>query len=242
MYCIDSDNESMYDIDVIKQGCDTTTTTKTINKQVVQGADDCYETTNLGIFNLTTTFGYCGRSTGNFQDIGIRWQSVDIQQGIIVTSAVLSVRLIHQYNDLEAIIRGIDEDNTPEWSSGNRPRYRTKTSATINANKINWGGIWADENWITIDIASCLQEVINRSGWQSGNAFAIEIHNMKLAYPNAYISIYSFERTNGSPKLDIIYSEPKSTYCIFESAENMYSIECDNTPQYTISIIEDECE
>lgn len=178
----------------------------TINKQISQGTDDCCEKndTNIYIGNDEVTIGYHYSALDSY-DGGLRWQSINIPQATVITSAKLSLYLKNDTGAVESNIRGIDEDNTATWTSGSRPSQRTKTTATITANKTNWNN-WAVDSWIDIDITSVIQEIINRSGWSANNNLAVVIENTKSA-DTGYIIANAYEYTGNlhGAKLDIVY-------------------------------------
>jgi hypothetical protein len=176
----------------------------TINLQVSASADDCYETDDTNV-NLSLASAFGGYIGGTVYDIGIRWQSVDIANATSITSATLSIYLTGDTGTIALNIRGIDEDNTATWSAGSRPSQRTKTTATIDAAAANWGN-WGVNNWVTIDVKSAIQEIINRAGWAANNDLAVVIEDTAGAGTN-YIScrMWNYAGNAHGPKLDIVY-------------------------------------
>jgi len=174
-----------------------------INKQISLGTDDCYEIDNTTAL-LTDTRIYCGYDGGD-NDLGLRWQSINIPQGTTITSAKLSLYLEYVNNGLSANVRGIDEDNTVTWATDNRPSQRTKTTATITANQANWNN-WGIGNWIDIDITSVIQEIINRGSWSANNALAVVVED--TSGWGDYIGVAAYEHTGNlhGAKLDIVYT------------------------------------
>jgi hypothetical protein len=176
----------------------------TINKQIAASLDDCHESNDTDLHN--TTVAHCGRIAGNKYDIGLRWQSVNIANAASITSATLSCYLDTDGGTLSANIRGIDEDNTAAWSAGSRPSQRTKTTATITANEANWGN-WGVGNWITINVTSAIQEIIDRAGWAANNALGIVIEDTAGAGTDyASIRAYDYAGNVSGAKLDIVYT------------------------------------
>ena len=187
----------------------------TINKQVSFGTDDCMEYDKdeiwggINLTNSTIAIGY----TGEVDDGGFRWQSVNIPKGATINSAKLSlfINTGGDYGTLSANIRGIDEDNTATWSDGSRPSDRTKTTATITANEANWSN-WAEASWVDIDISSVIQEIVNRSGWSANNALAIVIEDTSGTGTNySIVRAYEFTGNAHGAKLDVDFSEAAST-------------------------------
>ncbi len=181
----------------------------TINKQISLGTDDCYELDDTTA-TLDTISVYTGYTAGAY-DVGLRWQSINIAQGTSITSAKLSIYLYSDTGTLSANIRGIDEDNTVTWATGNRPSQRTKTSATITANEANWSN-WVISDWAYIDITSVIQEIIDRGGWSANNALAVVIEDTAGTGSN-YIAMRAYELAGNitGAKLDIVYTAAGSS-------------------------------
>lgn len=96
---------------------------------------------------------------------GWRFNNITIPQGVTVTSAYLRITADETKSDnILFKIYGIDEDDTANMSSD--PVGRAKTSASVNW-QIN--GQVAGTEYTSPDIASVIQEIINRGGWVSGN-------------------------------------------------------------------------
>lgn len=114
------------------------------------------------IFNFGT-----GSTSG-----ALRFQNVGISHG----QSINFCRLVYKYAGVggassgswKHTVKGIDEDNTASFSSGN-PLGRSKTSAsiTINEGRPTSGGTKE------YDVRSIVQEIVNRGGWSSGNAIGI---------------------------------------------------------------------
>ena len=179
----------------------------TINKQVSLDTDDGTETDDTSI-ELTGTTIRCGMIGGTEAwDTGLRWQAVNIPNAESLTLATLSLYLTTDNGAVSANIRGIDEDNTVTWSSGNRPSQRTKTTATITANEANWGN-WGVGNWVTIDVTSVIQEIIDRAGWSANNALALVIENTGGGTNYMAVRAYDYAGNLHGAKLDITYTSP----------------------------------
>ena len=179
--------------------------------QISASSDDNTELNDTSLAGATATILNAGYNGTTAYDMALRWQSINIPQGSLITSAKLSVYLTADTGTLSANIRGIDEDNTATWSSGSRPSQRTKTSATITANEANWNN-WATDSWTDIDITSVIQEIINRGGWSANNALAVVIEDTAGAGSNV-ISTRSYDYAGNlhGAKLDIVYTEAGAT-------------------------------
>lgn len=124
----------------------------------------------------------------------MRFTNITISQGTTIQNANLGFKVGTKGSgsgDLQAKIYGIDEDNTGSFSGS--PLGRTRTDAYDQA---SWSlppqGEFSNHN-----VTSIVQEIINRSGWSSGNA--IGFHILDNGSPT---NVWIYD-TNGS-KLDIV--------------------------------------
>lgn len=103
----------------------------------------------------------------------IRWSNILVGQGVTISNANLDLN--HVFTDAGSDIKfkiwGIDEDNTESFSGS--PMGRTKTTAERVKTQ---SAITSDFNFGD-DITTLIQEVVNRGGWSSGNAFGIILND-----------------------------------------------------------------
>ena len=144
---------------------------------------------------------------------GLRFSSINIPQNTTLTSAILQVNVPADYASINTTVYGENTDNALNFSNSNPlPSARARTSSSVSWNSSGSG-------WISKNITSLAQEIINRAGWSSGNALNI------ISYPGATTSngfINAFD--NGSStaaKLSITYSQ---------TTPNIYSKNIDWTP------------
>jgi hypothetical protein len=147
------------------------------NKLIDVGTDDCEESSG-GTYSDTVDKVRLQR-TGNFKYIGWRFTNVTIPQGSVIDAADVDWhRNSHDCisgAQCTVFINGVDVDDAAVWSSGNKPSVQTLTTA----NKLYLLGvsdvtvlIGCGTN-ITQDVQNIIQEIIDRSGWSSGNALSI---------------------------------------------------------------------
>ncbi len=139
-------------------------------------------------FNITadTDDGWESRDYGNWYDSGYpdelkittdgggrlpawRWTGVTIAQAADVTLAELTVdvKTTNAATNI-TVLGGIDEDNTPTFTTGNLPSSRALTTSTIAT-----GTVFGSTGDLTITVTGPVQEVIDRGSWASGNALAL---------------------------------------------------------------------
>jgi len=173
-------------------------------------------------------------SLSEFNNGGLRWIDVAVPNGAAIISATLSVYPVLESGTLESVVKGIDEDDTPTWSSGNRPSQRAKTTAEVQADVADWDN-WDTFQWATLDITSIISEIINRPGWVSGNALAIVLEN--TSETTNWVMFFSYDYTNPAyaAKLDITYDTSDPTdYNIVSSEETQHTISTDSESQHNI--------
>lgn len=111
---------------------------------------------------------------GEAQFIGLRFTDIDIPQGTVITQA--SLELVADEVDSAStslVIVGHDIDHSDEFKSDNRNiSKRIETEASVP---------WTDvPAWTTVgelhaspDISGIVQEIVDRTGWSSGNALSL---------------------------------------------------------------------
>ncbi len=110
----------------------------------------------------------------NILTAGFRFQNIQIPQGAIIESAYIEV-VSHEAKTAEdvALINIVGEaaDNAETYTLDalitDRPETNAKVLWTVDE---EWG-LWTTHQ--TADISSIIQEIVNRPGWQAGNALAI---------------------------------------------------------------------
>lgn len=106
--------------------------------------------------------------------VGLRFSGVAIPRGAKITAAYLEFRaIVPSSGQLKLTVRGNDADSASAFGSSARNlSSRTKTSASST---------WQPRSWSTNQITrsselkDIVQEIVNRGGWQSGNALAFTI-------------------------------------------------------------------
>jgi hypothetical protein len=181
------------------------------NNDVVEGSD--------GSFYLSSfdgaLFGHYYWQSGVNMSSFYRWITKDIQQGETIHSATLTLYLkqnsANNRDGISTRFYGISEDNTPAFSTKDKPSLRPTTKA--NVAKSNWADNKSVDDKsikdqstipITIDVTTIVQEIVTRSGFSEGNAIAIaHINNSSW---DAYAMSHEFSTSPAyAPKLKITY-------------------------------------
>ena len=181
----------------------------TLNVQITDTNDDACEGDTLSRL-LTNTYVYVQRAsagTSSHISSGFRFPNITIAKGATILSATVSVYFpIGTYDDMYCTVHGHAADNAPNFSTepniistASRPRTTANTGVISQP---NWG-----TGWHNITVTTIVQEIVNRSGWASGNALALLMIAEIGGYSSAYIYDYSGD-TSLAAKISITYANP----------------------------------
>jgi hypothetical protein len=110
----------------------------------------------------------------NILSAGLRFQDVSIPKGITIDSAFLVV-CSHEAKAPEDValitIVGEAHDDAPTYTMDALITDRTQTTASVMWEIAEEWGLWTYHQ--SVNIAPVIQEIIDREGWQSGNAIAL---------------------------------------------------------------------
>jgi MSHA biogenesis protein MshQ len=171
--------------------------------------DDAEERVSNGDMSRGSTdleFAYDGNTE---QIVGMRFRSVNIPQGATINSAYIEFVTDETDNGTtNLIIYGEDEDRPNQFGNNDdNISDRNPTTASVSWSPSGWDN--EDDLQQTDDIASIIQEIVNRSGWEANNNLVI------MVAPGTGCSSSSCQRTaeshNGepgsAPLLVVNYSE-----------------------------------
>ncbi len=153
-----------------------------VTSQVRQSSDDAEERQSDGTVNLTSTdlevdLDDVGNSGPQY--VGMRFQNITIPAGATIDEAYVQFHV----DEIEANVAvtttftGEDIDDAPAFTTGtNNISNRTETAASVD---------WAIPHWVAVhdegsdqrsaDLSTIVQEIVDRSGWASGNDIVILI-------------------------------------------------------------------
>jgi hypothetical protein len=151
---------------------------------------------------LTSTDLELGADGGVNQWVGMRFNNISIPRNATILNAYVEFEVDETGSDpTSVLIQGQASDNALAFSSstGNLSS-RARTTAQVAWNNIPaWTVINA--KWQTPDISSIIQEIVNRSGWGSGNSIVIVIQGTGRRTAEAYDG-----EIPAAPKLVITYT------------------------------------
>jgi hypothetical protein len=195
---------------------------------ILQGSDDAEEylefvnedfpagSVHLNSSDLDLTFDVTVGGVGPNGEVvvGLRYAAVDIPQGAVIESASITfTRRAAGPGSVTLIFEGEAVDDAQTFVYGppaNRATFGI-TSRPTTAASVQWTSTspWG-ATATTPDLASIVQEIVDRDGWQSGNALAFIISSND-SDANNYRRADAYEQAGGAtaPVLNLSYRLPE---------------------------------
>ena len=186
-----------------------------ITSQVAHSDDDAEEDISDGSMDITssdlemTLEDNIWPVPNDDQVVGIRFDNINVPPGAIIDSAHIQFTVDETTSDpTVVIISGEAANNAVKfYSLDYNISQRPQTTAEVTWSVAAWNsGDAAGPDQATSDIGSVVQEIVNRPGWQSGNAmvFIIEGSGTRTAH--------SYDGDPGkAPVLNIYYTQVTNT-------------------------------
>jgi uncharacterized repeat protein (TIGR02543 family) len=196
-----------------------------VTKNISSSTDDAEErmgTTNPGYVDIDGNSGtdkqylqtfriYGSESSGSRNYWGLRFQLIDVPKGASITSAKVTFHAMATNSDSSSmILSGQLSPNPTTFVASSSSTYnissdttRPKTSASISWTIPAWT---SGSNYDTPDLSTVVQEIVNQSGWVSGNSLVI----IGKTTADVNKTATSYDGTNGStlgPKLTVCYNQ-----------------------------------
>lgn len=143
---------------------------------------------------------HCGHHASGNREGAVRFNNVTIPKNTPIISAQLNVYVGAKGSgsgDLKYIMYGIDEDNTADYSSSPMARTGTTASTTSQVSVPSMG------NYFPINVTSIVQEIVDRSGWASGNNMGFKIFNNSSPTDVWFFESYLTPNSN----LEVVWDE-----------------------------------
>jgi hypothetical protein len=169
--------------------------------QIWSGQNDVNEDGGVLSSDASLWVGNGGSSTGSY--LALRYNNVQLPQGVKIQSAKLQFySASNAWIALSAQIAAERTDSSPAFSISNLPSQRSLTLAQVAHNSSTQ---WLTNQWYNFDeIAPVIQEVVNRSGWRSGNSITVIIKGTGGAWARKFLT--GFETNPAlAPQLVITY-------------------------------------
>ncbi len=156
-----------------------------IDVRVSQGSDDREEDGDGNPYEHTDL------DMGSQPYVGIRFQNLSIHQGATISSAYITFEASppvdgHNTQATPLTIHGQAADNAPTFTMGVNDDISSRPNTTAS---VDWK---IDIPWIdhvtyqSADLSPIVQEIVNRSGWSSGNAMVFKITGSGIREAKAY--------------------------------------------------------
>ena len=189
--------------------------TNTVTSQVTISADDAEERISNGVVSLNSTDLEMIADGSVNQYVGMRFPNMVIDQGTPLSSAYIDFVVDEvQTTSTSLTFRGQAADNAPVFTTTAYDiSSRPLTTASVSWNSIPW--------WTTVgevktspDIKTIMQEIVDRSGWASGNAMVIRVNGS-----GRRTAVAQNLSTGGAPVLRLNYPTGTDDYFIIEFQE-----------------------
>jgi hypothetical protein len=171
---------------------------------VSASSDDAEENTTTGKINQNSTDLELVDQDAHSQLVGMRFNGLTIPQGASITRAFVQFQTDETYSGTTSlIILGQATDNASTFTTVNANiSSRAQTNAAVDWAPAPWTNIGeAGVAQQTPNIASIIQEIVNRSGWSSGNSLALMISGSGRHTAEAFNG-----NPAGAPVLHVEYS------------------------------------
>jgi len=194
-----------------------------LERRVAADTDDCVRNTVASdLFDLTAVALAAGYQNAVLPNLGagMRFLSIAIPPGSTIHAAHL--RLVASNTranaDVNSRIRCQDADNPLTFSDLADFDARTWTTAAVAWNDIP---AWtAGEEYVSPNFAACVQEVINRPGWESGRPLVVLWDDFD---ENSTAAAFTFRQAHShvgdpalAPVLILSYTPPASPHQLFD--------------------------
>ncbi len=174
------------------------------SSKIVASGDDGYMS-GPG-FDTTSVFIEVGVIAGDDNNAFLRYQNVSIPQGATITNATLTFTARATNSSALPSFRIFlnDVDNAVAPTSMAQYVALVRTSAFVNSVLSPWT---VDMTYVSSDVSTVIQEVIDRPGWSSGNALMVLVTDESATDNGQSRSFYSFNNSMAtSVGIDITYS------------------------------------
>lgn len=138
-----------------------------------------------------------------------RFQNVIVPQGVTITNALMTLTgydydASRKTYGTKVVYDGYDHDFAP--APGNNPAvYAAQRTASAVSDFNIYPDIYHYSQYVSPDLKSIVQEIVNREGWQSGNSIVFFVEDNGSDYNCGFVA-YSYGQAFLQPSLYIEYS------------------------------------
>jgi hypothetical protein len=132
----------------------------------------------------------------------MRFPSATVPKGATISSAVLQGYFYNtSYDSAQLTVAGVAADNRGAFAEADTTPTWTTANVAVDISNVMTSG---NGFYAIATVTSIVQEIVNRSGWASGNALALGMHSLTSGEMRIYAWDYS-DNTYGA-KLIINYT------------------------------------
>jgi murein DD-endopeptidase MepM/ murein hydrolase activator NlpD len=158
--------------------------------------------------------GHCNDGTNIVS--GFRFTNVAVPPGAVITKAQIEFTVDGTYTQTHTInvqFRGELTPNSSTFDNMIRPDNRPLTQATVLWNISATDDWYVNQKRYSPNLKNIIQEIVNQSAWQHGNALTIIVQPQPGIPPNNHRRVFAIEREGmvKAAKLQIWYTTPTNT-------------------------------
>ena len=154
----------------------------TFERRIAAGNDDAEQSKNEGLYRNSSDLELVqdGSGQGNKQKIGLRFKNVDIPKDALITEAYIQFSVDEENYEETNLSIGVQKHNNPQ-SFKNKKNKRVEDRVLYDE-RVEWNDV---PPWTTVQeqgydqrfkgLAPLVRLVVNRSGWEKGNAIVFVI-------------------------------------------------------------------
>ncbi|MFT3929813.1 MAG: PilC/PilY family type IV pilus protein [Spongiibacteraceae bacterium] len=193
----------------------TTCKKSSMTRQIAGGSDDAQEDSGTTPANITNnTLRLAANQSGSqwsptyvASDVGLRFTNIRIPKNSTIQSAYIQFQASGgDSSSLDLTIKGEATDDASTFAAADGSvSARSKTSQAVTWSPSSWT---SGNAYLSPDVSSIVQAIVNRSGWAVGNDLAFIISSSSTSNVRR---AYSYNGSQGSaPKLIINYIDDGS--------------------------------
>ncbi|HEY2955734.1 MAG TPA: PKD domain-containing protein [Candidatus Eisenbacteria bacterium] len=196
-----------------------------VEKRVAASADDAEESSS-GSVKVNDSDLELIHDTSD-QTVGMRWPGLAIPRGAIIRSAYIQFSAKESQSEVTSLtLRAQAADNPATFTNNTRDvSSRTRTTASTTWSPVAWTSGEVGANQSTPNLGAVIQEVVNRTGWASGNAIAI------IVTGTGHRTAWAYDGNHGAaPLLHVEYSpNPAPTARLTVTNQSSLGVQADGS-------------
>ena len=175
-----------------------------LSVQVNAGSDDAEESLSSGAVSTSSNDLELAMDGSVAQLVGMRFNGITIPAGATITSAYVEFETDVAWSSAcNLTVKGQAADNPSTFTTASyNLSSRTKTTASVPWVPAAWNIV--DQKQQTPDLTNIIQEIVNRSGWSTGNSMVVFVDGTGTREAESYEG-----EAAAAPLLVVNYSLPQ---------------------------------